>query len=462
MKATISEQLNDLLNPKPREEYNPEDEDVDAAIREHAKKDEFGEIEPVGQRRIFPELPLDPKFAARKTTRKELEEHGEEDESGSEEEESSEDKEDAAHFSDKEGATEKNDEHEPEEEVDAALKEIQEEDTKHAEQVETVLEATEAEKGRQVIAQRKVMDCLIGLRILLEKVLTNANRLPQPGTISHFKENPDVKLKYGETIEKVKKLILTTLRVQTKLGLGEDLTEGSESDDMPALWTKIMKNKTACKDKVYDVIENWMEKTQLYVNAKLKQNMKVLGAHPLRQVEDKYSKNKSKLLQKAQQKSKAFRVLGNPSASIQEMRDKEIYEDAEYYQTFLRDYLSLNTRPAGEASEEGFDWTYKYLQSRGITKREKLGAPLIQSKKRKNKALKYVVHEKLVNFMPQQENPNLLPGYENIVKKLFGVRAKEDQEEPEKTRKRVGTDELALEMERINTKTAEGMDVALI
>lgn len=474
---SISQQLNDLLNPKPPEEYDPENEYLEAQVRARAQT-RPQEAPDLGQRRILPDIPLDPKIGVKKTSRAELEKslpHPEEDEDDLEAKEGEgedEDDDEESESGSQEGKEEKEEEKKqevPEEDLDAALKQIAAEDQTH-EQTAKVAEASEAEKGRQVIVQRKALDCLVGVRILMEKMLTIANKLPQPGSVGQFQENLEIKQKYTEAMAQMQRALAATLTIQTKIaetaGIANNLAASAGVDEKTAteadFWGKVQKNRTECKDKVYDNVENWMEKTQLFVNARLKQGMKALGTHPLRQAEDKYDKNKEKFLQKTQLKAKAFRVLGNPVATVHEMRDKEIYEDSEYYQTFLRDYLSLNAKAAGAGGEdEGLDWTYRYLQSRGMARKEKTGLQ-VEGKKRKNKALKYTVHDKLVNFMAQQANPNLLPGYENIVKSLFGTKPVEDQGEPAHTRKRLGTDEIVAEMEKINTKGEEDVDVALI
>jgi len=468
----ISSQLNELFNPKPPEEFDPENDFGDDKIR-FKKNNENNEEISFNKKSILPEIPLNPKFAAKKISRSELDKSQENLDSDIESENnqniaelrSSDEKlsenEDKSDNSEK--SIEKNDG--DLENIDEALNTIRHEDEIQQKNNENAAKITELERAQQVVQQRKVTDSLIGLRILTEKILNVANKLPQSTSIEKFKENGEIKEKYQNNISQIKEFILKTISIQSKLlkqaGILDNLPVPKTLENSEQIWEILNKTQNSFKDKTYDIIENWMEKTQIHINAKLKQTVKSLGLHPLRQAEDKYTKNKQKMISKAQTKSKAFRVLGNAVQTIHDMKDSEIYDDSEFYQTFLRDYLALNAKVGGNSKEEEeLNWTYKYLQSKGIAKKEKIGAPLIESKKRKNKTIKYVVHERLVNFMAQQENPNLIPGYGNIVKSLFGIQREEAEAAPIK-RKRIGTEELVEEMEKIGTKQDE-VDIALI
>lgn len=446
--VSIAEQMTDLFNPKPPEEFNPENDFIEL----QGNRPKPHNIHPIeetdlNQRRILPEIPINPKFAVKKTTLKELAEI-------QEKEDESEESESVEKNEEKVDKNEDVNENENEKEIEAALGEIQQEDKEQETIIKKSKEVNEMKKGKQVVAQRKLLDSFLGIRILLQKFLTIANKLPQSDTYPLFQNtNPQITEKYQEAINNTKKFIETTLSIQSTIS-----QESEISTKIPAItvegstWTAIKANKESIKDNLYDVIENWMNKTQLYVNAKLKNSMKTLGAHPLRQAEEKYRKNKEKILRKAQMKSKPYRILGKPADSIKETLDKEVYEDAEHYQTLLKDYLVLNAKNTGGNEKntgdgEELDMTYKYLQSKGIDiKRQKIGVPDKERKKRKNRALKYVVHEKLVNFLAQQDNPGLLPGYENIVKSLFGMNSGEPEEVS--PRKRARTLELEEAMEK--------------
>eukprot|EP00826_Nyctotherus_ovalis_P015875 TRINITY_DN1454_c0_g4_i1.p1 TRINITY_DN1454_c0_g4~~TRINITY_DN1454_c0_g4_i1.p1 ORF type:complete len:469 (-),score=149.42 TRINITY_DN1454_c0_g4_i1:44-1450(-) len=467
--ASISQQLNDLFNPKPAEEYDPENGFAEEEMQRKAPASTEVSLE---RRRIFADVPLNPKFAAKKTSRKEL---GRPDESSSEvlekgmksEEELGSEEEEAEEASigereKKQKAAKRDDQEVSEDDVDAVLEAIREEDQIQNKKAEKSMRQSEIERGKQVLLQRKVTDSLVGLRIFMEKLLSIANKLPQQQTIRLFQENSEVKDKYKACIAGLNDLLAILLSIQaqisTQAGISSELQKGVNKNSLEDIWKVLEKNKSQVKERSYDVIENWMEKAQVYANAKLKHNMKALGVHPLRQTEEKFTRNKQKFIQKAQTKAKAFKVFGNPSSSIHDMIDKEIYDDSDFYQMFLRDYLALNSKAVAESKEEEeLNWTYKYLQSKGIAKKEKIGAPLIESKKRKDKTLKYTVHDKLVNFMAREENHFLIPGYKNITQSLFGIR----RDEPLK-RKRIGTEELGEEMEKIGNQSDEDMDVALI
>ena len=223
--TSISQQLNDLFNPKPADEYDPENDFADDRLK---KKNEVIKADlDFEQRHILPEIPLNPKFAAKKVSRKELERNEESNQEESEENDESMENEEKKSLSIEEEV--KNKEEESDKEIDAALEAINEEDQIQTKKAEKYTRLSEIERGQQVILQRKVTDGLIGIRILMEKILNTANRLPQTTTIEQFKENPDVESKYTSCIEGIKEFFSTLLSIQDLIARQSEISSTSEN-----------------------------------------------------------------------------------------------------------------------------------------------------------------------------------------------------------------------------------------
>lgn len=127
-------------------------------------------------------------------------------------------------------------------------------------------------------------------------------------------------------------------------------------------------------------------------------------------------------------------MFGRPTADLTREKDEEIYNDFDFYQGLLKDFLSSNdvdTGNQGPGNEEdiyleGADlgMTQKYLEQRkkiksGLDKKKKE----VDRKASKNRKIRYVVHDKLVNFMAPLENLNVLEGKDYILNSLFGQKS---------------------------------------
>lgn len=142
--------------------------------------------------------------------------------------------------------------------------------------------------------------------------------------------------------------------------------------------------------------------------------------------------SKQKLVAKSQQKRETYRVLGKEAQTTLDETDVQIYNDHDFYQQLLSDFLA-----AHEGEDEGQDGEddAKYLGStdlnltqRYLQKKQKLKEAAGEKVKKevdrrasKNRKIRYVVHDKIVNFLTPLDNITMFEGREAIVNNLFGV-----------------------------------------
>jgi hypothetical protein len=62
----------------------------------------------------------------------------------------------------------------------------------------------------------------------------------------------------------------------------------------------------------------------------------------------------------------------------------------------------------------------------------------------KNRKIKYVVHDKILSFMPSRENLSLMEGRAAVVSNLFGKRIDRDQNAGNKRRREPSDDAIQL------------------
>ena len=143
--------------------------------------------------------------------------------------------------------------------------------------------------------------------------------------------------------------------------------------------------------------------------------------------------SKTKMLEKTQLKRDAYKVFGRSHDNLTADRDENIYNDYDFYQALLKDFLANNdsqyvpqdNQPGGE-DDIYLDGADLGLTQKFLAKRQKLKEIQANKKKEvdrkasKNRKIRYIVHEKIVNFMTPLENLSLQEGKENIVTNLFG------------------------------------------
>lgn len=135
--------------------------------------------------------------------------------------------------------------------------------------------------------------------------------------------------------------------------------------------------------------------------------------------------SKQRLLDKAHLKREHYRVLGRRAEDITLTRDSSIYNDFDFYQLLLKDFLASADSGEGEdgrygASGGGDADVYLDGADLGLTQRflerkkrleqgqgEKANKKEVDRKASKNRKIRYVVHPKLVNFMTPLDDLNV-------------------------------------------------------
>lgn len=284
-------------------------------------------------------------------------------------------------------------------------------------------------KAKHVVQQQDIYYSIAGLRIILQDILNSANKLPMSQNFEKFAEyNKDeensplkalqlLKSNLKETQDNFKALITKIIEKMVKPTLKKPskrfTQEGSDK-----LLIKYFKK----------VISMWYKQTviQTFRGAKPgagnKLNLSEEFTSNIDENVESYYDGFRKTTRRFKDKIIGLNLKGR---SIEE--HDEIFNDAEFYEIVLKDFIQYNSEENGEQTEEsGFSSTAMFLQN----KREKT-KKLINTKASKNRKLRFDKHEKIVNFMIPQENTELFDGRDEFVKKLFGRSIKSTKlEEP--------------------------------
>ena len=130
-------------------------------------------------------------------------------------------------------------------------------------------------------------------------------------------------------------------------------------------------------------------------------------------------------------------------------RDANLYNDQDFYQVLLADFLQANEDAVSDnESQDETEKRYLGNADLNITKRllERKKSMKTQPKKdidrraSKNRKIRYVVHDKILNFLPPRDNLQLFDGRSAILGNLFGQRIISSAD----ARKRVDNDAIKL------------------
>lgn len=158
-----------------------------------------------------------------------------------------------------------------------------------------------------------------------------------------------------------------------------------------------------------------------------------------------------KAVEKTRLKRDTYRVLGSEDVEATlAQQDKNLFNDHDCYQLMLNDFLQSNDRALNEPGEDANDKTggagnedFLYgadlsLTQKYLLKKQRLKELEVRQKKdidrraSKGRKIKYVVHDKLLNFMAPRDNFDLLEGKDSILSNLFSLHTTETEMDTKK------------------------------
>jgi protein AATF/BFR2 len=321
----------------------------------------------------------------------------------------------------------------------------------------------EIRKAKNIINQKELYESFVGICIAFQNLLLDINSLPSYKNFSEFLDLSPKETK--ESYQILKKNIQTTF-FDVLLFHEEFLKKQSypSSDQFnPVLeLNKLIKNKENINsiknlDKIHNnllkidqkIMNIWYRKTvvnQFQTNNKILKklsNNNNFCEHILSSLEN----NMNTLLKKTQKYNNSDnnnQLLGRKRFSAEEYEyDKEIYNDTDFYNFLLKEFLLNNEKEIDENNyvekrdenglvEGRYDLTMKYILNRN-TKTKKQ----VNNKTTKNRKIRYDKHEEIINFMIPETNTKEISGRNIMINSLFGTKKlnidlNEDKKEVEK------------------------------
>ncbi|KAG2202837.1 hypothetical protein INT46_000496 [Mucor plumbeus] len=460
--ASLANLIADLDSTAPKD-YDPEDileplNDNNENSDQESGNEESGAREhylSVGKSKLRSEQPLleDPRYAGKRTSRKDIysdddeeeeeekfkgfsaSEDGEEDvvdddsndddedllanANSDEEEEDSEDSEDLDQedVSDAESVQNNGDD----DEINTELRRIQEEEKQMISQLSKSAQS-DVEKGQHVRQQLTLWDNCLENRIRMQKVIDDTNKLPQNDTYYDFlAKSEGVEKDLENAKNELREVIDDLIDIRTDLFTQNgsiDIEEINfntrkrhlDDDDqyIDALWHDISQINDVFVPFRNSTLEKWSNKVQVAAGARLNKKFKAFDQNILSQIESSMS-DKSGLIKRTQLQRSDYKVLGKVNVEVDKEQeeidtgkkpdrhlntyDAEIFDDQDFYQQQLRELIESRMVDTDDPMAIGMRWAARKQTEQKKKKKA------VDRKASKGRQLRFNVHEKLQNFM---------------------------------------------------------------
>ena len=339
-------------------------------------------------------------------------------------------------------------ESEEEEEKEITLQEkMEKQDEKYLKSLSKVTK-DEIRKSKNIINQKELYETFVGIRIALQNLLSDINSLPSSKNFSEF-----LNLSSEETKELHKKLktninstFFDSIKFHKEFLKKQSYPSSDQFNPVLELEKLIKNNENINKNmnenlsKIHNnlfkidkkIMNIWYRKTvvnQFQTNNKIIKklsNNDNFCEHILSSVDN----NMNTLLKKTQKYNiDSNQLLGRKRLSAEEYEyDKEIFNDTDFYNFLLKEFLLNNEKEIDENNYEEkidenglvegrYDLTMRYILNRN-TKIKKN----VDTKATKNRKIRYDKHEEIINFMVPENNDKEINGRNIIINSLFGTK----------------------------------------
>lgn len=439
-KETLAETISGVLNTVP-ETFDNEDDNYDNTKAEVIK--DFGEEDDKTEEQLLSVFrkknvdllsDIDSRYSGKKASRDSLVESNEDDENDFElPEEISE--------GDESGLSEE-EISEEEEETSSDGPNIEEDD--NFQQIQQPNSSMMNRKGVCVRNQLRIWENLLEIRIQLQKCLLTGNKMPQSENFNEIKtaSGEEFMNNVSKTRNNLSNLLDKMLTLQNLISNNNSASKGENSDEEITSDSEtsnheeennVLEESSPKKRKLsnYEEILNknhknyanhrdatirkWYDKTRLAVN----KNNSV--QHTVLDQINYHLSDKEKLIKRTQLKRSNYEILGlknetdkNDETESKEEYNKEIFDDDDFYHQLLRELIELKSSDITDPVQLGRQWI-QLQNMRSKMKRK------IDTRATKGRKIRYVVHNKLVNFMaPYDENLWTEEAKTELYNTLFG------------------------------------------
>lgn len=397
-KKLLSDEIADYLQPQELQDPEREEDETAAQTKFSTYSDEEEHVRP--QTKILSDFrrknvkditKIDKKYKGEVVSRAELDksyessdsmEEDEEGDSNSEQEESSVEEE-----SEFEDASEDNDDGTDDDDDEVKLESDEDNEQNGFQTLQPTNLKENIEKGTSVKNQLQIWEKLLEIRIKSQKLVQNSNSLPVGEVYEELVNNEEFKESVKEASNTLKNLVQKMLELKSTLLQNYPETRGlkrKHSDD------PLDMSNEAFKEYRNNVLRKWHDRVRV-TTSKGKQGD---AQDIIERIQDNLI-NRVELIKKVQTYRGGYQIIGK--SDIEEGQSFEgIYDDADFYHNLLRELIESKT----DASDNQ-EYSEKLIELQSLRSKMK---KKIDTRASKGRKVRYVVHNKLVNFMAPVPN----------------------------------------------------------
>lgn len=453
--TAIADQINDALKPKELYEEETEcnaeiedfDEGSDADEKTH-KKIQFSDF----RKKNAPQLhEVDKKYSGKVVSRKEMQE---ELNSESDDDEDIEEEDSTEGGSSPGGSSEEEEQYEDSDDVEVSSEQDSDEDDDEDEFdisqfdnassskspsesakvksslkiMDSKLIGEEIKKGESVQNQQKIWEKLLEVRIKAQKMMTTANALPDYDAHIELLEVDDdgqFSDKIEETSSQLYNLLDNLIELQSNLVKNYSETKNltlkrkskSKSGNILMKRSKLAEyadlveeNYDSYSDFRTKTLQKWHERTK-----SVKEMKGSLGNIDIMTKIQNAMLKKDEIIKKTQLYRGGYSLFGKDAKIEDDIHSPEIFDDSEFYHQQLRELIEYKSG----LDENQAEITQKLIELQKVRGKMK---KRIDTRASKGRKIRYIVHNKLVNFMaPRDESTMPDEARKELFNSLFGA-----------------------------------------
>ncbi|EDX04000.1 protein Aatf [Drosophila simulans] len=262
----------------------------------------------------------------------------------------------------------------------------------------------EIQKGLAVQNQLRIWERLLELRINTQKFTSKANQLPAPDSLTKLaSESDELQSVLNEAQERSSKLLQQLLSLQSALHQQNSEMKKSVKrkqpgeDSGPAVkrfGSVLHSNFQQMTGYRNEVLLKWDDRTKLLTPGAGVKRKSLQEDYDIIKKIDSALANREALVEKSQT-PKNNQAEQQENAPVQRL--KHIYDDSDFYHQQLRELIEYKASTSSNMSEI----TKQFVELQKLRQKMKKKVDTRASKGRK---LRYVVHNKLINFMAPNES----------------------------------------------------------
>jgi protein AATF/BFR2 len=289
--------------------------------------------------------------------------------------------------------------------------------------LDTSSNQTEVQKGNAIQQQRKIYDGLLNMRIRLQKAIVAANTFTtledsdSSSEAEAYEAAEEAAIKLLNTISDLRENLAPPTAAGSKRKRALDIDFSNQQ-----IWEQIQEDDRRSIKFREDRLDKWSRKVQSVTVAAPASR---LGAKPktlISALQDQLANPDGRLVKR----TRVPRSCAPVQASKKITESEDIYDDADFYQLLLKELVDQRT--VESAAEQSNAVASVMLTANKEAKTRKV----VDRKASKGRKLRFTVHEKLQNFMAQEDRRAWEQGaIDRFFGTLFGQKLELNEEESE-------------------------------